>query len=283
MFGRTRKEIRIHYCLDERLWTSAVDCGQMEQVFLNIMVNASQAMPGGGNLYLTTENVTLVDDYAHVHRVGAGRFTKISLTDTGSGMDEVTRSRVFDPFFTTKGMGRGTGLGLASAYGIVKNHGGVVNVYSEPGAGSTFNIYLPVIDEEPVREETLRGPLVRGCETILLVDDEAIILEVARQMLEKLGYNVITADSGEEAVETFARHGNGIDLVILDLVMPGMDGGKTFDRLRERKADIRVLLSSGYSMNGQAEDILGRGCNGFIQKPFGLQALSTKLRELLDR
>jgi two-component system, cell cycle sensor histidine kinase and response regulator CckA len=206
----------------------------------------------------------------------------VSVTDTGTGMDDATRRRIFDPFFSTKKKGRGTGLGLASAYGIVKNHGGMITVYSEIGHGATFNIYLPVSDKKVYQELPMEMRLFKGSEKILLVDDEEMILDVGQAMLEKLGYRVIVAKGGQQAVEAVNSTGNPIDLVVLDLIMPGMDGGKTFDRLQEIQPGMPVILSSGYSINEQASEILRRGCNGFIQKPFNITNLSKIIRKVLD-
>jgi CheY-like chemotaxis protein len=189
---------------------------------------------------------------------------------------------VFEPFFTTKEMGRGTGLGLASAYGIIKNHNGFITVYSEKGHGSTFNIYLPATADVCSATQTKTPTLVGGDETILLLDDEQMVLDVGRPMLEKMGYGVHTASRGPEAIDIYSRHQAEIALVIIDMIMPEMNGGEVYDRLKQIDPDVRVLLSSGYSMNCDAKEILSRGCNGFIQKPFGLYALSRKIRTVLD-
>ena len=203
MFGRTKKEISIHRKYGKDLWTVEVDRGQMEQVFMNLYVNAWQAMPGGGEIYLETENVLLDDEQAFPYAVKPGKYVKITVTDTGTGMDEKTRERIFDPFFTTKEMGRGTGLGLATVYGIIKGHKGMINVYSEPGHGTTFTIYLPASEKEVVKEKTATGTIARGTETILLVDDEKMVLEVSKEMLESMGYRVYAAGSGQEAIAVY--------------------------------------------------------------------------------
>ncbi|HAJ27149.1 MAG TPA: hypothetical protein DCG53_07890 [Syntrophus sp. (in: bacteria)] len=281
MFGRAKKEIAMHQRLGDGLWTINVDRGQMEQVFMNLFVNAWQAMPGGGEIYLETENFTMDDDRAPAYAVTPGQYIKISMTDTGTGMDEKTRERIFDPFFTTKEMGRGTGLGLATVYGIIKGHGGMINVYSEPGHGTTFTIYLPASEREVVKEQTATGIIVRGNESILLVDDEETVMEVNKELLESMGYRVYATKSGQEAIAVYMEKQKEIDLVILDMIMPGISGGETFDRLREIAPGIKVLLSSGYSINGEAQEILDRGCNGFIQKPFQLSELSIKVRKML--
>jgi CheY-like chemotaxis protein len=190
---------------------------------------------------------------------------------------------VFEPFFTTKEMGRGTGLGLASAYGIVKSHGGHINVYSEKGHGTTFNFYLPASLRKVAAEATATAPVVRrGRETVLLIDDEEMIIDVGCGLLRELGYTVIPARSGQEAIDIYSERYADIDLIVMDMIMPGLSGGETFDRLKRINPRAKVLLSSGYSINGQASQIMERGCDGFIQKPFNLQQLSAKLRQILS-
>jgi CheY-like chemotaxis protein len=282
MFGRTKKEITIHQKYGKDLWAVEVDQGQMEQVFMNLYMNAWQAMPGGGEITLETENVLLEAEQAFPYAFTPGKYVKITVTDTGTGMDEKTRERIFDPFFTTKEMGRGTGLGLASVYGIIKGHKGMIDVYSEPGHGTTFTIYLPASEREAVKEKTATGTITRGVETVLLVDDEQMVLEVSKGLLEYMGYRVYVTGSGQEAIAVYMEKRNEIDLVILDMILPGMSGGETFDHLRAIDPEIRVLLYSGYSIEGEAQQILDRGCNGFIQKPFQLINLSHKVREILD-
>jgi len=283
MFGRTKKEITIRGTYGKNLWSVEVDRGQIDQVTLNLYINAWQAMPAGGHLYIQTQNVTLDENYTEPYQVEPGKYVKISITDTGVGMDKATQKRIFDPFFTTKEMSRGAGLGLASVYGIIKNHGGFINVYSEKGEGSTFNIYLPASEKEVIEEKKPAGDTLRGSETILFVDDEDMIIEVAQDLLETLGYKVLTAGGGKEAIETYKKNKEQIDIVILDMVMPDMGGGETYDKLKEINPDIKVLLASGYSLNGAATEILDRGCNGFIQKPAKMIELSQKLRAILDK
>jgi len=282
MFGRTKKEITIRGEYKDNLWTVEVDQGQIEQVVLNLYVNAWQAMPSGGDLYIQTENVTLDENYTRPYAFEPGRYVKISITDTGVGMDEATQQRIFEPFFTTKEMGRGTGLGLASVYGIIKNHGGLINVYSEKGGGTTFTIYLPASKKKAAKEEDLHEEIFKGKETVLLVDDEDMIIDVGQEILKTLGYKALIARSGKRAIELYKKKQDKIDVVILDMIMPEMGGGVTYDRMREINPDVKVLLSSGYSINGQASEILTRGCNGFIQKPFNMKELSQELRKILD-
>jgi sensor domain CHASE-containing protein/signal transduction histidine kinase/CheY-like chemotaxis protein len=283
MFARTRKEIIIHEKYQADIWITEIDKSQIDQVLLNLYVNASHAMTDGGQLYIQTQNVVLDEHYIKPYQVPSGSYVKISVTDTGAGMDEATKQRIFEPFFTTKEIGRGTGLGLASAYGIIKNHNGFINVYSEVGKGTTFNIYLPASvkavseREEPIMEK------IKGAETVLLVDDEKIMRDVGNDMLQYLGYTVLIAPSGEEAITIYRKNQSGIDIVILDMIMPDMNGEETFKRLAEINPDIKVLLSSGYSINGQAQEIMARGCKAFIQKPFNLEDLSFQIRGILDK
>jgi len=283
MFGRTRKEIMIREKYQKDLWSVEVDRGQIEQALLNLYVNAWQAMPSGGDLYLQTENVTLDETYVKPFKIKPGEYVKITITDTGVGMDERTRQKIFEPFFTTKSMGRGTGLGLASVYGIIKNHGGFINVYSEKDQGTTFTIYLPASKKRAPRDKSVSAQILTGSETVLLVDDEHMILEVAKGMLESLGYQVLPARNGKEALEIYRENQEKIDLVILDMIMPGISGGETFDSIKSMNPEAKVLLSSGYSIDGQAKEIMGRGCDGFIQKPFDVKTLSLKVREILDK
>jgi len=289
MFGRTRKEIIIHEKTDSGLWSVMADRNQMEQVLLNLYINAWQAMPDGGHLYIKTENTVVEEDFANTFEITAGRYVQVSVSDTGTGMDETIQERIFEPFFTTKEIGRGTGMGLASVFGIIKNHGGAIDFASRLGEGTTFYIYLPASDAKPApdyKSRQLRAFLddvpAKGSEVILLVDDEKVILEVNQPMLEKLGYEVLIARGGIEAVEKYRRHHKQIALVILDMIMPDMGGGEVFDRIIEIKANARVLLSTGYSLLGQAEEILARGCAGVIQKPFNINQLAAKIREVLD-
>ncbi len=291
LFGNTKKEIMIVKKPAPDLWPVEADQSQIEQVLMNLFVNAGHAMPNGGHLYLSAENVIIDEKFVRPYEIKSGRYVLISVTDTGTGMDEFTQKRIFEPFFTTKEAGKGTGLGLASVYGIVKNHGGFINVYSEKNQGTSFHIYLPASDAGVVdagNSSSIDRSVVNGEGTILLVDDEEMIMEIGQEMLEAMGYRVITAASGLEAIEKFSsiRDGNGevdtVDLVIQDMIMPGMGGGEVFDKLKEIDPNVKVLLSSGYSLNGKAREILDRGCQGFIQKPFTMAELSRKIREMIS-
>jgi PAS domain S-box-containing protein len=283
MFSRTKKEIPIHKKFQKDLWPVEVDRGQIEQVLLNMFVNAWQAMPSGGKLFLETENLVLgEDDFQKHYALDSGKYVRISVTDTGVGMDKSTRERIFEPFFSTKEVGRGTGLGLASAYGIIKNHNGVIDVESEIDRGTTFKIYLPISNKKVLKENSANGKTYKGRETILLVDDEEMIADIGKRMLEKLGYRVLLAESGKSALKVYEDHRDSINLIILDMIMPDMGGSEAFDQLKAVDPSIRILLSSGYSLNGQASQIMKRGCNGFIQKPFNIEQISKKIRKILD-
>lgn len=282
LFGRAKKEIRIHEKYESNIWPVDVDRGQIEQVLLNLFVNAWQAMPGGGELFLETRNVHLDASYVAPYEIKTGPYVKMSITDSGGGMDEKTRQRIFDPFFTTKEMGRGTGLGLASAYGIIKGHGGLINVYSEKGHGSTFSIYLPITEKQAAREELSTPAIIRGHETILIVDDEKTIIDVTGEMIQALGYRVLTANSGPEAIELYKARVKDIDLIILDMIMPDMGGKETYDKLKEINPSVKVILASGYSINGMAKSIMEKGVQLFMQKPFRLDDLSQQIRSVLE-
>jgi len=282
MFSRTNKDIVFKTEFKPNLWSVEADRGQIEQVLMNLYLNALQAMPDGGTLTTRTENETIDEDHYSPYYVKAGKYIRMTIEDTGVGMDEDVQQRIFDPFFTTKEMGRGTGLGLASVYGIVKNHEGFIDVFSKTGQGTRFEIYLPATAKAVPAKEKVAEEFVEGQETVLLVDDEAMIIDVGSRMLDKLGYRVFTARHGREAIEVFKKHKKEIDVVVLDMIMPQMSGGETYDRLRKIRPGVKVLLSSGYSINGQASEILKRGCNGFIQKPFNLQNLSQSLRSILE-
>jgi two-component system, cell cycle sensor histidine kinase and response regulator CckA len=283
MFGRTRREIIIHHNLTSDLRVVNADSGQIEQVLINLFVNAAQAMPSGGNLFIETNNVAIDEASGKHFSIEPGDFVKIVVTDTGIGMDEATQRRVFEPFFTTKEIGLGTGLGLASAYGIIKNHGGSISVHSKPGKGASFTIYLPATTAKLEEDETTSDQIMTGSGTILIIDDQDVILDVGQEMLKTIGYKALAARGGEEALEIYKEKMNDIDLVILDMIMPSMSGEETYNNLKALNQKVKVILSSGYSINDQASRILDQGCNGFIQKPFDAHDLSKKVREVLDR
>jgi PAS domain S-box-containing protein len=281
-FNATRRDIRVHQLLEENLHSVHADQGQIEQILWNLYVNAADAMADGGNLFIETRNSTHTEMRGKPYTVKPGTYALITVRDTGSGMDKKTMERIFEPFFTTKGFARGTGLGLASTYGMVKAHGGYIDVESSRNKGAAFSIYLPASRQAVADRPIKKGKLKGGKETLLLVDDEEGVLEVSQELLEMLGYTVITAKGGKEAIELYRNHVEDIDMVILDLIMPDMGGRETYDQLKGLNPQVKVLLSSGYSINGQAYDILKHGCDGFIQKPFEMGVLSQRIREILE-
>jgi CheY-like chemotaxis protein len=238
-------------------------------------------MPKGGEISVRSANVEIYGQEALDIGLHNGRYLQISVIDTGEGIARELLQRIFEPFFTTKERGRGTGLGLASSYGIINNHGGSIKVVSEKGLGSTFLVYLPATMTLAFEEKVCQSNIRKGRETILLVDDELNVIDVTEEMLQSAGYKVLTARSGMEAIELFKKNREDIDLIILDMIMPGLGGGETFDCMKALDPNVRVLLSSGYSLKGEAKEILSRGCNGFIQKPYTLAQLSEKLNEIL--
>jgi signal transduction histidine kinase/ActR/RegA family two-component response regulator len=281
-FAMARREIRVHLELAEDLLGIEADQGQVEQALMNLYVNAADAMPQGGDLFLSTTNVRYEEMTGKAYHPRPGTYVLLTLKDTGVGMDQQTMDRIFEPFFTTKGLVRGTGLGLASVYGIVKSHGGYIDVESSKNQGSTFSLYLPSTEKGVTKERGGSKEIMEGKGTVLLVDDEEMVVDVGEQMLKRLGYDVVLARSGAESLKVYQDHQDRIDMVILDMIMPDMGGGETYDRLKELDPAVKVLLSSGYSIDGQATEILERGCDGFIQKPFNLGSLSQKIREVLD-
>jgi CheY-like chemotaxis protein len=211
-----------------------------------------------------------------------GNYVMLQVTDTGTGIYKKTIDRIFDPFFTTKEIGGGTGLGLASAYGIIKAHSGYIDVASKRGRGTTFSIYLPASEKEVKRIVRTRGKAAQGTANVLLVDDEEVVLKVGQELLEAMGHQVLTAKDGKEAITVYKKNRDKIDIVVLDMVMPRMGGGKAYDLMKEINPDVKVLLSSGFSVDGEASEILKRGCDGFIQKPFTMKQLAAKIRGILD-
>jgi PAS domain S-box-containing protein len=283
LFIRTKKEITLHANYQEDLWPVQIDQGQIEQALLNMYINAWQSMPRGGTLAVSTRNVMMDENTGCSLNLPLGRYVKFSIVDTGIGMDKGTQERIFEPFFSTKKMGRGTGLGLASVYGIIKNHGGAIEVESQLGEGTRFSIYLPASETQVRQSEDSPPEMVKGSGTILLVDDEEMIIQVGGEILERIGYRVLSANSGEKAVELFKSFTEPIDLVILDMIMPEMSGAEVFYRLREIDPHAKVLLSSGYSMEEQARELLKKGCMGFIQKPYSMSDLARKVKGAIEQ
>lgn len=282
MFGRTRKDIRIVNMSDKHDVVVYVDRQQIEHVLLNIFLNAWQAMSSGGEIQLRTEMLFLEESETKAYSQPSGFYGKISITDNGSGIEASILNQIFNPFFTTKERGRGTGLGLASAYGIIKNHNGFIVAESEVGVGTTFSIYLPVSEKAVVLEELPEADCEQGEGVVLLIDDEQMILDVAGAMLEVLDYTVITAQGGEQGLEVLKDQDGEVDLVILDLVMPGLGGSETFERIRAKYPEKPILISSGYAMDSEAKSLLRKGKSSFIQKPFGMSALSRTVQEAMQ-
>jgi len=278
------RSIEIRTSLDPSLPAIEGDAGQLEQSVLNLCLNARDAMPGGGTLTIETGAVRLTDGEARIHHVGkAGTYATINVRDTGEGMTDQVRRRVFEPFYTTRQEIGRTGMGLAMVYGIVKNHAGGIDAESAPGQGSTFRIYLPVSARRESRRADLPAePFPKGAGTILVVDDEPGIREMARELLSSLGYTTLLAEDGEAACRLFRERGGGIDLVLLDIIMPKMGGKETFEALRALSPSLPILLSSGYTVEGKAQEILNAGADGFLQKPYSLSELARAVRGVLD-
>jgi two-component system cell cycle sensor histidine kinase/response regulator CckA len=261
------------------------DPGQIEQIIMNLAVNARDAMPGAGKLTIETANIELDEVFSQNHlAVNPGQYVMLAFSDTGIGMDKETQSQIFEPFFTTKEMGKGTGLGLSTVYGIVKQSGGNIWVYSEPGQGTTFKIYLPAIEEE-ARFEEVRVPLsepVKGTETILLVEDEEIVRQLARKILEMNGYTVLEASGAARALQSFEQNGGEIDLIITDVVMPLMSGYAMVQQLKQKQCKAKVLYMSGYTHHTTVIQADIEEGMPFLQKPFSPQTLLLKVREVLS-
>jgi two-component system, cell cycle sensor histidine kinase and response regulator CckA len=280
------EDIELVTLLDQNLGKIRIDPGQMEQVILNLAINARDAMPSGGKFILETTNIRLDEGYARAHiSVEPGHYVLLCLTDTGSGMSPQVRERLFEPFFTTKEKGKGTGLGLSTVYGIMKQSGGQIWVYSEPGHGTTFKIYMPRIDREadllPRRDD--RVSMLFGNETILLVEDEPSVRTLAARVLRNQGYKVLEAVNGSEALQIANMHKARIHLLLTDVVMPEVGGKDLYDQLKPLRPDIKVLFTSGYTDNAIVHQGQLTVDAAFLQKPFSPIFLTHKVREILDQ
>jgi two-component system, cell cycle sensor histidine kinase and response regulator CckA len=275
-------EVRFHTATD--LAPVFADPSQVEQVVMNLAINARDAMPEGGQFIIETNNVTLGRAYLYNHPlVKPGRYAQITVSDTGTGMDEETRARIFEPFFTTKGIGKGTGLGLAMIYGIVKQHDGLIEVYSEVGQGTTFKIYLPIIEKSVAEETDQAQPALRGgAETILVAEDEEPLRELAQSVLNELGYTVKLARDGEEAAAIYVANREQIDLVILDVVMPRMGGHEVYEQIRLSGSRVPVIFMTGYSAEMVNGNFIEKTGTPLLQKPYSVEVFGRKVREVLD-
>jgi CheY-like chemotaxis protein len=277
------EDVRLATTLAQDLGAVKVDPGQLEQIIMNLAVNARDAMPRGGRLTIETANVDMDESYVRGHAAaGPGRYVMLAVSDTGVGMDAQTQARIFEPFFTTKEPGKGTGLGLATVYGIVKQSGGFIWVYSEPGHGTTFKIYLPRVDELVVPVAALAQQLVGGSETVLVVEDVAAVRTVACEMLARHGYRVLEAPDGDTALRLAAKHQGQIHLLLTDVVMPDVSGRELADQLAALRPGLRVLFMSGYTDDAVVRHgVLQEGI-AYLQKPFTPDTLARKVRRVLD-
>jgi two-component system, cell cycle sensor histidine kinase and response regulator CckA len=279
------KKIEIHTSVSEDDLVIRGDVNQLGQALLNICINACDAMKEGGNLKLDAAPVSLDDDFRRTHGLKPGDYCLIQIRDEGHGIPADMINRIFEPFFTTKEKGNGTGLGLSVTEGIVKMHNGLIEVESELGKGTNVKVYLP----------TAKGPLAAGKaesdessrqgsrETILIVDDEKDFTDMMSDFLSEHGYNPVAANSGKEALDIFEKSNGDINLVILDIMMPGMDGGEVFTALRRIRQDAKVVLCSGFSVEGQAMEIMNQGACAFIQKPYDIQSLLKTISDVLQK
>jgi two-component system cell cycle sensor histidine kinase/response regulator CckA len=279
------KMIQIELYLDEILCEINADPCQIEQILMNLAINAQHAMPTGGKLIIETTHAVIDHEYCKTH-LGAkvGKYVVLSVSDSGTGMEKETIDRIYEPFYTTKKVGEGSGLGLSMVYGIIKNHGGYITCYSEPGKGTCFKIYFPAFNfegEAAIKDKSIER-IQGGSETILIVDDERTILDYAEEMLNKFGYKTLTATTGEEALAVYAAQMNRIELIILDLNMPGMGGRSSLEELIKIDPQVKVIVASGGSPDGNIRRTLEAGVGSFIGKPFVLQEMLNKIREILD-
>ncbi len=277
-------EIELRVTLKDPHLTVMADSVQLEQVLMNLATNARDAMPGGGIFTISTGRAELDGQYIKLHGYGTpGEYALITVSDTGTGLDDRTRERIFEPFFTTKETGKGTGLGLSIVYGIVKQHNGYINVYSEPGTGTTFKIYLPLVKESPVDAScTIHDAASGGSEVILMAEDEAEVRNTTRAVLEEFGYTVIEAADGEDAVMKFIKNRNSVQLLLLDVIMPKMNGKETYEEIKALRPDIKAIFTSGYDVEiMHKKGYIGKDCP-FVPKPVLPESLLRAVRETLD-
>jgi len=279
-------DIDVKSGLTSNLAVVCADPSQVEQILMNLCINARDAMPHGGSLVIETGNVTFDELYcANQPYARPGQYAMLSVTDSGTGMDAATLDRIFEPFFTTKGQGKGTGLGLATVYGIVRQHGGFIHVYSEVNVGTTFRVYLPVSAQAPKKSERVQdsGPARGGTETILVAEDHEGLREIARESLTTLGYRVILASDGEQAVREFFDHRNEIDILLMDVVLPKLGGPDAYARICESGADVPVIFATGYSADIALLERARQQSLPMLQKPYSPRDLARKVRDTLDQ
>jgi CheY-like chemotaxis protein len=281
-FKRTRRHISIVTHLAPNLCTINGDASQMRQILYNLYINATDAMPKGGELSLQTANIHSDNMKGRSYKPTRNNYVSITIKDTGTGMDKNTLDHLFEPFFTTKKRGKGTGLGLASVYGIVKSHGGYIDVKSELGKGTAFNIYLPISDKKRNAAVHASSEPIRKSGTALVVEDEKKILDLCAAMLEAIGFHVIKAASGPKAIDIFRRRAENIDLILLDMIMPEMSGEAVYNQIRAISPNVKFLFSSGYGLNAHAAQFLDNGNADFIQKPFDIKKLARKIDQILS-
>jgi signal transduction histidine kinase/CheY-like chemotaxis protein len=277
------RAIEIKTALQRDLWTVEADRSQIENVILNLCLNARDATPAGGILRIETVNQEIREEEIPYPWFKAGRYSVLKISDTGMGMAEEVKKHIFEPFFTTKEKDKGTGMGLAMVYGVVKNHDGFITVDSEPGKGSAFTIYLPVVEKEPAKIKTEVKEIPHGQGTILVVDDEEFIRNLATDILHELGYKVLHAANGQEAIDVYTLRKDEIDLVILDLIMPKMGGAEAFQKLKGIDPGVQVLISSGYGLEEKTGEMINEeGIVGFIQKPYHIIDIAEVLKHVLS-
>jgi hypothetical protein len=277
-------DVELKTLLTDQDLTVMADANQIDQVLMNLATNARDAMPNGGSLTIGTELIEIDDEFIRFHGYGEARqYALITVSDTGVGMDEETKARIFEPFFTTKDVDKGTGLGLAMVYGIIKQHNGYISVYSELRKGTTFRIYLPLIQSE-VREKTPELTVMqKGTETILLVEDNAVVRGAANLILTEAGYRVLEAVDGEDAIHKFMENKDDIHLLLLDVIMPKKNGKEVYDAIKKEKPDIKIIFTSGYTADIiHRKGIVEEGLD-LILKPFSLYSLLEKIRNVLDK
>ena len=278
------KKIEVNRDFEKNIWNVEADLNQLNQVFTNLIINARDAMPAGGELTLNTQNEKVDEKYLEIYpEFKVGKYVKITVSDTGVGMPKEVRERVFEPFFSTKGAGKGSGLGLATVYGIIKNHNGFIYVDSEPGKGSSFSIYLPAAEKRISKVEPKEPDIITGTGTIMIVDDEKHVRELLKNQLEQIGYDVILAEDGSEAVKKYRKEYKRIKLIMLDMIMPKLDGRDTFLKMKQINPDLKVLLISGYSQDEKATKLLNEGVLGFAQKPFKIDKISRIIQSVLNK